>query len=242
MPYQLTDFEARAKLLIKDAAGKLAAYDLGQGLAVNASIDAAIAQAAKGYSYDRPQELVTDIAGTGVFDLALPAGWNDGFSAVTMIEYPWSATAPDNLTIDDDQFLIYQSPTGKVLRLLSAVPQTGETARVHWSGLHSIPNAGNTTIPDADFDAVAALGGSLALEQLAALMVQTGDPTLLADVVDYKSKQAEYLSMAKALRAEYDRLMGMGDKEVAAGQATTQMTENLSVGLDRLTHPRRSRR
>jgi hypothetical protein len=247
MPYALTDFEKRTLLLIKDAAGKLAAYDTAQSLSANSSIDAAIQQAVRHYSSDRPLQLAADISGSGVFDLTLPSGWIDGFSTVLPaaqggIEYPFSATSPDNLTIDDDQYLIYQSPTGKVLRLLSTVPQVGETCRVHYTALHLIPTPGNTTIPDVDFDAVCALSGALALEQLADLMIQTGDPTLSADVVDYKSKSGQYLSAAKALRTNYDRLMGKLDNEVVAASAQTQYTENLSVGLDRLTHMRRSRR
>ena len=242
MSYTIADFEQRTLLLIKDAAGKLAAYDSAQSLPPNSSIDAAIAQAAKHYSSDRPQRLAADIHGAGSFDLALPTGWNDGFSTVAQIEYPFSTTAPDNLTVDDDQFLIYRSPTGNVLRLLSAVPQVGETCRVHFTGLHSIPASGNTTIPDVDFDAVASLCGALALEQLAGLMIQTGDPTLSADVVDYKSKSQQYLAAAKALRTNYDRLLGKLDNEVVAASAQQQLNENLSVGLDRLTHPRRSRR
>ena len=254
MPYKLTDFEKRTALLIKDAAGKLLAYDNSQNLPVNTSIDAAIAQAAKHYSADRPQQLAVDIAGSGVFDQPLPtagtlttSGWNDGFSTILPaanggIEYPFESTSPDNLTIDDDQYLVYLTPSGKVLRLLSAVPQVGETCRVHYTALHIVPATGNSSIPDVDFDAVASLCSALALEQLAALMIQTGDPTLTADVVDYKSKSGQYLGQAKALRTNYDRLMGKLDNEVVAATAQTQYTEDLSVGLDRLTHMRRSRR
>jgi len=240
--FALSDFEQRVQLLIKDAAGKLAAYDAAQVLPVNASIDVAIAQAAKHYSADRPQKVAQDYAGADSFDLALPTNWSDGFSTIDQIEYPFQATGAQNLTIDDDQYLIYQSPSGKTIHLISAVPQVGETLRVHYTTLHTIPLSGNTSIPDVDFDAVATLGAALALEQLADLMIQTGDPTLTADVVDYKAKSAQYLAAAKALRTNYERLMGKLEKDNRAATAQQQMTENLSVGLDRLTHMRRSRR
>ena len=324
MSFKLADFEQRTNFLIKDAAGRLLAFDLAQGQIANASIDMAIMQAAKHYSGDRPRQLVQDYAGAGSFDLPLPAAWDDGFSTVLPqaldgIEYPFTSTSPDNLTLEDDGWVIYLSPAGKVLRLFNAVPQVGETVRVHYTALHRIPtgptgftftavavsgatavysysaatgptpvpgmlvaisgftNSGNnvtgmilavtgasitlglttqaneshsgagtvsagTTIPDADFDAVGALCGELALKQLAILMIQTGDPTLGADVVDYRSKSGQYLKAAEALHLEYIRLMGKEGNEVVAASAQQQMTENLSVGLDRLTHPRRSRR
>ena len=302
----LVDFRTRLDVLLKDAAANLAQADK----------DAALMQAAAFFSDDRPNVAVVDIDGAGSFDLALPALWEEGFSHVESIEYPYLATNRGPELLDDDQWIIYQSPTGKVLRLLDETPQSGEVLRLTYSRRHKIsstvaltiaaspggavrsnnvatittslvhtaaagdvveiagvadgtfngrfllvstpttkiltflnPGADATsgggtatlesTVPDADFDAVSNLAASLAFDQLAALKVQSGDPTLSADAVEYRTKSDMYRALAKEHRQVYNQHLGKG-AEVVAASGTANLDVNLSVGLDRLTHPRRT--
>jgi hypothetical protein len=308
----LSDFESRVVTLLKDAAAKLASDD----------IVAAVLQAAALYSLDRPLTRVSDISGAGSFDLALPTGWVDGFSQVKQIEYPYDSSYPQPPTIDNDDWTIYQNPTGKVLRLLADTPTSGETVRLHFSAPHRIPStdavaivayvetpAVNTgavrdenvvtittdaahgavvgdlvriagvhggtfdgtfpvasvptamtltyaqtaadetsgggtctieaTVPDRDLEPVSHLAASLAFEQLAALSIGSTDPTVAADVVDYRSKSDQYRSAAKAQLAIYKQHLGKG-ADVGAASGVTDLRSDLSVGGDRLTHPRRT--
>lgn len=302
----LADFRTRLDVLLKDAAANLAQSDK----------DAALQQAAAFYSDDRANVAVVDIAGAGSFDLALPALWEEGFSNIKSIEYPYVATNQDPELVEDEDWDYYQAPTGKVLRLLADTPCVGETVRVTYTRRHKISStvaltivaspagavrsnnvvtitttavhgaaAGDvvaiadvadttfngrflvvstpttkiltylntganatsgggtatleSTVPDADFDAVSNLAASLAFDQLAALKVQSGDPTISADAVEYRSKSDQYRSMAKEHLRLYNQHLGKG-AEVGAASGTKNLDVDLSVGWDRLTHPRRT--
>lgn len=300
----LADFGTRIAVLLKDAATEL----------TQADEDAALKQAATLYSNDRPNLTVVDITGSGVFDLALPALAEEGFLKIKSVEYPYDAGNQEPALLDRDQWKIYQTPSGKVLRLLKATPSASETVRVTYTRQHKIASTGaltiaaapdgaarsnnistittttehgaaagdtvsiagvadttfngrflvvatpttkiltyaNTgpnatsgmgtatlecTVPDADFDAVCYLGAALAFEMLAALKVQSGDPSIAADVVDYRSKSDQYRSMAKEYRALYNQHLGKG-AEVLAASGVQNLDVPLSAGGDRLTHPR----
>jgi hypothetical protein len=306
VPKVLVDFRTRLDVLLKDAAANLAQADK----------DAALMQAAAVYSDDRVNLAVVDVAGAGSFDLALPALWEEGFSHVESIEYPYLATNREPEILEDDQWIIYQSPTAKVLRLLEDTPAVGEVVRLTYSRRHKISstvaltiaaspggavrsnglttittttvhgaaagdvvaiadvadttfngrflvvgspttkiltylNSGadatsgggtatlESTVPDADFDAVSNLAASLAFDQLAALKVQSGDPTIAGDAVEYRTKSDMYRSMAKEHLRLYNQHLGKG-AEVGAASGTANLNVDLSVGLDRLTHPRRT--
>ena len=231
-------------------------------------------------------------------------------------KYPYLATNQEPEILDDDQWIIYQTPTGKVLRLKEDTPGLGETVRVTHTRRHKISStvaltiaaspggavrsndvatitttlvhgaaAGDvveiaavaegtfngrflvvsapttkiltflnpgadalsgggtatleSTVPDADFDAVSNLAASLAFDQLAALKVQSGDPTISADAVEYRTKSDMYRAMAKEHRQLYNQHMGKG-AEVGAASGAANLDVDLSVGMDRLTHPRRT--
>jgi hypothetical protein len=302
----LADFRTRLDLLLKDAVANLAQTDK----------DAALRQAAAFYSNDRPNLTVVDITGAGSFDLTLPDLWQEGFSKIKSVEYPYDADNQEAELLDRDQWAIYQNPTGKVLRLLDETPSASDTVRVTYTRQHKIAStlaltiaaapggavrsnnvatittttdhgaaAGDTvsiagvadtsfngrfvvvatpstkiltylltganatsgggtatlecTVPDVDFDAVAYLAAALAFEQLAALKIQTGDPTISADVVEYRTKSDQYRSMAKEMRGLYNQHLGKG-AEVLPAAGVQNLDVDLSVGWDRLTHPRRT--
>jgi hypothetical protein len=96
-----------------------------------------------------------------------------------------------------------------------------------------------STVPDPDFDAVCYLSAALAFELLAALKIQSSDPTIGADAVEYRTKSDQYRSMAKEMRGLYNQHLGKG-AEVAAASGVQNLDVDLSVGLDRLTHPKQT--
>jgi hypothetical protein len=80
---------------------------------------------------------------------------------------------------------------------------------------------------------------------MAGLYTQSGDPSLAADVVNYRTKNQEYQSLANAARKRYFQHMGIDPSDTSTGTgpaiATGNLYETQGSGLDRLTHPRSSR-
>ena len=241
MSHAFTDFQAQRDAALQDAAGKLAP----------AARDALLVQAILSrYSHDRPVEVVSDVtAPGGTHDMPLPVDPNyvfeDGFSWLVALEYPAgaAATVPATYLLEED-FLLYRTPTSLVIRMLPTIPNAGDTVRVTWTARHK--NDGST-VYDSDFEAVCDFAASLCMEALAAIYTQTGDATISADAVNYRTKAQEYLALAKAARQRYFNHMGIDDPTGTAQQgaviAIGSQHEELGglLGIDRLTHPRSTR-
>lgn len=195
-----------------------------------------ISQAVGRYSKHRPDTLVADVTGTGGHDYDFPTGWVEGFSAVQAIEYP-VGNVPETL-LEAEDFSTYQTTTGRKLRLITIAPPSGSTFRVTFT----IPRT-EVTIPEVDVDALCSLSAALCLERLANIYLQTGDPTIGADSVDYRSRSQEAASRAKRLAQIYKDHLGIREEDVApAASAVTDLDLRYPGGADRLTHPRWTRR
>jgi hypothetical protein len=160
------------------------------------------------YSQDSPLSLVSDIPGNGTNYLPLPVAPGEGsvlpvfepnFSEIQQMEYP-ILQQPPQLILESD-FRVYITP-GQAPKILIDfdTPGTDEVVRTTWTARHL---RDGSTVPDKDFYAVTDFAASLAAEKLATFYVGTGDSTLQADVVQYRSKSAEMLACAKALRKRY---------------------------------------
>jgi len=206
--------------------------------------DAAITEAVSEHSRHRPHAKVADVAGDGAtFDIPLGAAggvpdWQEGFSVVRQVEYPAGEREP--ILLERDAWREYVTPTGRVLRLHTITPQTGETVRISYAILHTV-SALAGTIPDADFDSVVNLAGSIAAHMLAMSFAQAGDSTIAADSVDHKSKSAEYAARARDLRGLYFRHMGITDEKGAAAASVTADWGRTPGDQEYLTHPKGSR-
>ena len=209
---------------LQDAAGKLASVD----------VVAAIQEALAGrYSKDSPQMLLVDLAGDGVkdeWDLAGITTWQNGFSRIVQIEYPQGERNPEFLT--DDDWMIYESPDGPFLRFAFALTN-GKAARVKFTARHATDTS---TAPDADLYALGALAAALAARRLAALYSQTGDSSIAADTVNYRSKAQEYLALARKLEQDYENLLGTDPERTAPAASRTSDWKGKTAGGDRLTH------
>jgi hypothetical protein len=127
-----------------------------------------------------------------------------------------------------------------VLRLLVDVPESTETARITWTQPHA--NDASTVFPQ-DEDAVVDLASAYCFEALAAIYAQTGDASIAADIVNYRTKGQEYLALAKAARKRYFDFFGIeegkGDDAIAKPALVIgQQTSLMGPGVDRLTHKR----
>lgn len=239
-PYAIADFVAAIPDVLSDDTGRLT------------SSLAALCQRAiiERYSQDAPLEIVSDIAGNGTNYLPLPVApgtgtlpvWESNFSIIRQIEFPIGQQPPE-LVLDSD-FRIYRTPGAADQILINFdTPGTDESIRVAWSARHLVDGS---TVPDKDFYAVVDFAASLGAERLASFYVGTGDSTIQADVVNYRSKSQEMLNVAKVLRKRYYNHMGIeegsaGEVESGPAFATGNQFLNQNSGVSRLVHNKYSR-
>ncbi|HRR87635.1 MAG TPA: hypothetical protein P5316_21730 [Phycisphaerae bacterium] len=206
------------KSKVKDDSGRLTDDD---------DYSPAVAAALAKYSKDRPGELVDDVNGAGTHDVDLPDGWVEGFSRVSSVEYP-VGLVPEAYLPERD-WRIYRGPDGPVLRLLREVPSIGSPVRV----TITVPRV-EADIVSGDLDAVGCLAASFCCETLANLFAQTSDPTIAADVVNYRTKSGEFAARGKRLRQLYLDHLGIdadGGFPAASVKASAPETDRV-----RLTH------
>lgn len=237
MPKAMKDFEDKIAQVLQDAAAKLSPDDR------KAFILQAITQR---YSKDRPREIVSDHAGDGTSDLALPsaagATFEEDFSRIKQIEYPIGDLPPT--LIEDDEWQFYRTPAALKVRLLTVKPTAAESVRFTWTTTHK---EDGTTVAVPDFDAVCDYAAGLCFAALAAKFAQVGDPTIGADTVNYRTKSQEYMALAKAAKQRYFDHLGIdagGAVEggsVGPAVSVGEVDQDLGLAGDRLTHPRRSR-
>jgi hypothetical protein len=236
MAHQLDQFQDQRDIVLADDVGKLsqARRDV---LLQNAILQR--------YSKDRPREIVSDVSANGSSDLPLPtsstASFEDGFSTIIKVEYP-VGNVPASLLLDED-WEMYRSPSGLQIRILATTPASGDTIRVTWTARHL--NDGST-VADSDFEAVCDYAAALCCQTLASIYTQTGDPTIQADSVNYRTKNQEYASLGKALEKRYFDHVGVPENPTGAevGPAISIGSVHddlLGMHIDRMTHPRSTR-
>jgi hypothetical protein len=226
------DFDEQVKAVLQDGASKLADADRQR------FIRQAIAER---YSQDRPQELVSELTGDGTNDLALPAGFERDFSNVRQLEYPIGEIPP--ALVEQEDLQIYRTPAADKLRVLSTAIGNTEKAYLTWTARH---NSDGSTVAARDFYAVCDLAAAAAFEALAAIYAQTGDSSVGADAVNYRSKSQEYLALAKTLRQRYYTHMGIDPNASSPGVGPAlslgEMDQDIGgTGVDRLTHGKNTR-
>lgn len=236
MGQTLIDFEAKVDSLIRDDAGILTLKEK----------DLMIQDAGRRYSSDQPLIRVYDYLGDGItYDFDLPGDFIPGFSAIISLEYPLGE-GREPAFLEGEDWALYRTIENneqKVkLRTLSVTPAAGKKMRLSYTALHTIPASGPSSIPDSDFDAVAALAASLCCRALAAKYTQTTDPTLNADVVNYQGRAGQYSLLANQLLKIYQDYIGLSKEPGApATSVTKDMDLSFGFGGDFLFHKRKWR-
>lgn len=227
----LPEFQQAVAHRIQDAVPKL-----GQ-----LAIDACIIKAVKGrYAQARPLVRIKDFAGDGVvFEYTVDSttfpDWVDEASYFRSLEYPAGEKTPSYIDPSDYLYPVRISSTEKKLRLLTAIPQTGETLRVEYSVPHKDDA---TTVPGVDFEAVADLSASYACVELSAIYNQGVDPTFQAPTGgEHLSKSQHYLTLAKKYEGQFASALGL-DGETKQPPATSwrEWPDQGSLGEGTLTH------
>lgn len=243
LPYTIQDFVNEIPNVIFDDAVRLGGVN---GTKLPAIVVRAIAER---YTQDSPIEIVSDVPGNGTNYLPIPTApaggpqvvFDPDFSVIKSIEFP-IGQQPPQMVLDSD-FRLYRTPTGYQILINFDTPGPADALRVTWTAKHLTDGS---TVPEKDFHAVVDFAGSIAAELLASFYVGTGDSTLQADIVNYRSKSSEMLSIAKALRKRYYNHIGIdenatgGDENVPALALGNQYLEQNS-GVDRLVHGKYTR-
>ncbi len=239
-PYAIADFVAEIPNVLSDDTGRL-----------TGSLPSLVARAImQRYSQDSPLWIVSDVEGNGTNYLSIPVAPGGGtvpvfegnFSTISQIEFP-IGQQPPQLILDSD-FRVYRTPGQPDQILINFdTPQATDSMRVTWSARH-LPDG--STVPDKDFYAVVDFAASLGADRLASFYVGTGDSTIQADVVQYRSKSAEMLKVSAQLRKRYFNHMGIEEgasdqAEVGAAIALGNQFLEQNSGVDRLVHGKYTR-
>lgn len=197
----------------------------------------AINLAMKAHSKRRPRVIVEDETGDGGFDYAITGleHWSDGFSVVKSVEYPVDDDDETPELLQDDEWMIYEKPSGKVLRFKEDSPTASESFRVVYTALHTCTTSA-CTVKDFDEEPAQALAAAYFCDMLATYFAQSGDSTMGADSVDHKSKAKEYAARAKAYRKIYFDHLGIAEGKTPAASITMDQDKDASWAGDNLTH------
>lgn len=209
MAANIGDFRTKVDARVKDAAAKLTSGEK----------DAAITGAREEYEKARPRERALLVTGNNGFDylVTLLTGFADGFAAgvVKSIIYPWDATTPTPTYLQSDEFGLIRLSGGLTLRFLSVKPTAAQQFLATYTTPHTL-DAGSSTIPTPDDEALSDLSTCYACEALAGFYSQSTDGSLSADTVDHRSKADMYRSQAKRWRDAYLAKMQGDDADEAA--------------------------
>lgn len=222
------DFQTLVDNLVRDDEARIS---VGQR-------DGAIDLAAIRYSTDRPQTKVVDVAAAGGHALALPAGWEAGFSELLAIEYPIGDNPQSYL--ERENYRLYTKPDGvQEIRFDDALPVANVRCvfTIKQALVSAAPAA--DTVPIADREAVCKYAASILCDQLAALYSNTSDSTIQADAVQYQSKARERRNQASAYRKQYLDHLGIDEKNSTPASASVAVQLKSSDGGARLYHGRR---
>lgn len=233
MAFLLPDLKTSVETLLKDDADFL----------TSAEIDEIIQQGLRHLNRDRPFEFAVDITGDGTQDYALPATFQKGFSMVRQVEFPAGENPPVFLDESDDWFL-YEDPTKAAgsqqrLRFKESTPSATDKIRVTLSTPHTVDGS-TSTLDQTAYQAATFKAATLAFRSLAARFMQSTDPTIAADSVDYGQQAQNYLFEAERYNTNYKELIGQMGKPPAA-QALDEIDIGFMHGEDFLMHGRRRR-
>jgi len=197
----------------------------------------AISQAVKEHSKRRPQIIVEDETGDGGFDYAVTdlASWVAGFSVIKTVEYPVDDDDETPDILQDDEWRMYQTPSGVFLRFKEDTPEATESFRVTYTALHTCTDTA-CTVETFDDEAVQTLAAAFFCDMLATFYAQNQDSTIAADSVDHTSKSRDYAARAKAYRKIYFDHLGIKEGQAPAASVTRDQDLKGSWGSDKLTH------
>ena len=199
-----------------------------------------ITEAVRQYSKDRPRVRTDDLTGDGTAQtFAVPAAWVPRFSVMLKIEHPVDLVPQEVLDLQDNVEIVESVDGIEKINLIQLTLGAAELARIQYNTLHTV-NAGSSSIPDVDFDAVCNLASGHFAMALAAFYAEANDATLGADVVDHQEKARVFGERGNQLYRDYKTHIEVGDQ--SAGEIRhTDLDVTLRLGQDLIWHRKRLR-
>lgn len=203
MGHTLTEWRDKVEELVRDSTNK----DVTAAQVEAAGLRPAINQ----FSVDRPRVVITETAGTGSAELALPSGWTAGFSALSAVEHPARRYPPEML--DSQSWRIVRSAADVTVEkiLLDRVPTTAEYYRLTFTAPWPYPTgtAGDDKIDDVAFEAVAALAASYVCNSQLVEASRNRRGSIPTQVVGGEDRARTLEVAAKRLERIYNRFVGL---------------------------------
>ena len=206
-------------------------------------LDEMIRDAVRQTSHDRKRHVVTDIAGDGTRDYALPADFIKRFSDIISVEAPAGEDLPLFRDRDDDWF-VYEDPKKAAgfqlrLRFKETTTKVGDDIRVTIATDWTLEPTSDVDDQDT-FLAIIYKTLNYAFRSIGAKFAQSADPSIQADAVDYGGRTQNYLFLAERYQTEYRAVVGLsGETKAAAHLGEVDIV--FSHGEDFLHHTQRSR-
>ncbi|WP_119304959.1 hypothetical protein [Dongia deserti] len=218
----LSDYQTLTDNLVRDDTTKITVADR----------DRALGLAFARYGKDRPRTKVEDLVGAGTNELALPVGWQEGFSDLKSLEHPVGNIPPTFIAPEFRR--LYQKPASTVIQLDSAIG-AGQAVRTTYTIRHQVDGV-TDTIPVDDREPIASYAAAILLDELAAFFSGASDSTIQADAVDHRSRGDQFASRASRLRKFYFDQLGIDPKREVAAGTVVELDVRDSLGGPRMTH------
>lgn len=190
------------------------------------------------FSKDFPQELMTSYTGDGsTFEFALPTTWQEGFSTIIKIEWPYDADIQQPSYVESRDWMIYRDNIDlakRSLRFLADIPSSGDIIRLSYTATQLV-DAPHNTVPSGQLLAYAYLVLAHCAAIHANYYANTSDANNNADAVVYQSMAEKWETRHKAALETYQRLINKSQTPIAFINLDTTLAGS---GSDYLTHPR----
>ena len=176
----------------------------------------AIRDALSHFSTDRPLIFADDVSGTDPF--VFPTNFIVGFSRIKNLEDPIGSSPPVFLREHEDYEVIHTG-SGTRLHFISLSPSL--PFRLIYTGKHTLEGlddppgdtvASSTTIPDGLMRPFGLLVCHYSALSVATVFAGTQTNVIVADSVNYRSKEAEWRNIAKEFLGRYNDVVKEGDE------------------------------
>jgi len=201
----LEAYIVQVRELVKEANSSL--YDSGEDVYENF-----VRRALRKYSIDKPLIKVSAVTGASseyvIINSTNFPGFVDGWSNIEKIEAkaPTISKNDDPNYIERDEWEFYRNSTTYYVHFIGYCPSSSDTISFTYTIPHTINNLDAETVdsvPSIDFEAIVYWAANEACRSIAAKLSGTSDPTIRADVVNYRTKSSEFRAMAKEYREAY---------------------------------------
>lgn len=160
------------------------------------------------YGQDRPDEITTDVTGTGARYYAVTGltSWAEGYSKIVSIEYPAIAIASNDVPtyLDPDDWSDDYWVSGvRYIFLPNHAPASTETMRIRYTAPYTKASGAYSQISSRDFYAIGHLLASMMCQSVATRYSKTTDSGIAADAIGHTSRAGEFASRARELEKYY---------------------------------------